>query len=76
MYDECGYGGGDGLVAIDDGYNPYGDYRGNAFADNDYDMSQIDPNILREIVTQMKNDPRFEHLWEHLNEGKSFEEFY
>ncbi|XP_023301278.2 uncharacterized protein LOC111683439 [Lucilia cuprina] len=31
---------------------------------------QIDKNLLREIIRQLANDPRFQHLKEHLTEDK------
>lgn len=49
---------------------PYSDFM-NYDEDAVYDFSQIDPSLLREILHQMKYDPRFEHLLDHLNEGNS-----
>uniref|UniRef100_A0A1I8P4F4 Uncharacterized protein n=1 Tax=Stomoxys calcitrans TaxID=35570 RepID=A0A1I8P4F4_STOCA len=59
MPDSCGVGGGG---------HPFSEYMGNNDEEMVYDLSQLDPRLLREILQQMKYDPRFEHLWEHLTE--------
>ncbi|XP_073847519.1 uncharacterized protein [Musca autumnalis] len=62
MPDSCG-----GDVYSDNPY-PYMDFMGNE-EDMSYDASQIDPRLLKEIIRQMKEDPRFEHLWKHLDDA-------
>lgn len=63
MPDTCG-----GDIYGDSPY-PYMDFMGND-EDMVYDASQLDPRLLGEIMRQMKMDPRFQHLWQHLDGGK------